>query len=131
MSRLEVVAREVALDPEDDDEVVRRFLSGTTRPFFRRIPLCCWSCATRRACWARACACAWARYCVRRSSSSAASRIIWICSSVVRSGAPRTAFIVDGTSSEREPDTGVDQAVHDDDGGEAGDDVGKRSSSEM
>lgn len=41
-------------------------------------------------------------------------------------------MVDDGTSSERDPDMGVDQAVHDeDDGGEAGDDVGKRSSSEM
>lgn len=35
------------------------------------------------------------------------------------------------TSSARDPETGVDQAVHEDDGGEAGDDVGKRSSSEI
>lgn len=36
-----------------------------------------------------------------------------------------------GASSARDPETGVDQAVHADEGGEAGDDVGKRSSSEM
>lgn len=93
----------------DDDDGERRFFSGTAaRRFLRRAFSAAAIWAARRACWARARACTWARYRRMRSSSSAAARIIAICSSVVRSGAPKTGSEAAGSSSMTASDDGVE-----------------------
>lgn len=108
---------------EDEDD--RCFLLTTGRFFLLRFAFsrsAAANCATLKACWARACACTCARNRTLRSSSSAAARIIWICSSVVRSSAP------DGRQIGSEAADSSSMALSE--GGVIGRSVGKRSSSE-